>query len=157
MELTGFRRRVVIEDALSPMIERAEIAIGTFQERADRHFARPAHTCAPGDCEICTAHQDAWSAILAEGHPTRQEIRVAFRGRGLGSVSWDEVRAVIIRAILRDSPELMDTDYEELPPMQQLARTIANWIMEAFDDACWMTEEQGLAFIAADRPHTLAG
>lgn len=153
-------RNLIIEDAVSSMIEAAKIAIGTFSARADAHFASTPPACTHGhmrSCAVCEGRQDAWAAILANGHPTRDQIRAAFRGLGLGSVTRDEVRAVIIRAILRDSPEMRRRKYDNLPPMQQVARTVANWIMEAFDNAAWPTEDEAMAIVAADRPHTLAG
>ena len=51
----SMKRNLAIEDTISPMIERAKIAIGTFEERARQHFDRPAHTCTPGHCETCAA------------------------------------------------------------------------------------------------------
>lgn len=153
-------RNLIIEDAISPMIERAKIAIGTFGARAEAHFSAASPVCLHGhmeSCAICEARQDAWAAILADGHPTREEIRVAFRGRGLSTVTHEEVRAVLIRAMLRDSPEMRRRKCENLPPAQRLARTVAAWIMEAFDEASWMSEEEAMAVIATARPHTLAG
>ncbi len=140
-------RSLVIEDALSPLIERAKIALGRFPQCTERFFAQPPDRQRAED----------WAAILADGHPTRQEIVLAFRGRGLGSVSPEEVRAVIIQALLRDLPEMTHAADADLPPQQQLARTVATWIMEAFDEACWMTEDEAETFIVGARPHTVAG
>ena len=143
-------RNLIIEDAISPLVERAKIAFGSFGERMEHHSQKWAGQ------EFNTARQEEYAAVFSEGHPSRAEIKLVFRGLGLGIITREEVRAVIIRMFLRDTPE--DTgDYETQAPMQKLARTVANWIMGAFDDACWMSEEEAGGWLASARPHTTAG
>ena len=151
-------RNLAIEDALSPLIERAKIACGTYNQRIDPIMARVARhepRCKnkTGHCRTCARLSQEYAAEQ-QGPPSREEIKTALRG--LGRLTHDQVRSVIIRAFLRDTPEDRGPA-EDLPPMQRLARTVAIWIMEVFDDACWPTEEEALDMLATFRPHTNAG
>jgi hypothetical protein len=132
MKMTHTDRNLVLEDAISPLVERAKIALGTFDARWRAFFSLREASTPQEHAE----RQEQYAALLNEGHPTPSEVRRALRGRGLGSITYDELRAVIMRMFLRDTPEDCGA-YEQLAPMQQLARTVANWIMSAFEEAIW--------------------
>ena len=197
-------RNLKIEDAISPLVERAKIAFLTFDDRMARHNAQwehptnrmltsgreefdrlhaelleriadPVNAKYPvyvADAQSTLASMDAdgrdvfaaryggqqdYSAVLNDGHPSRAEIKLAFRGRTLGKINHDEVRAVIIRCFLRDTPEDTTTEFSELGQFQKLARVVSSWIMDVFDDACWMTEDEAEDWLASTRPHSIAG
>jgi hypothetical protein len=197
-------RNLKIEDAISPMIERAKIAYLTFEERVtlfngkweqpteemlapgreefDRlraelsnRIADPVNARYPvfvDDAKSTIAsmdedgsdvfstrlgRQEEWTTILNDGRPQRAEIKLAFCGKGLGKITHDEARAVIIRCFLRDTPEDTTTEFSELGQFQKLARVVSSWIMDAFDDACMMTEGEAEDWLASTRPHSIAG
>lgn len=112
---------------MSPFIERAKLAFSTFQERVAAFDEAATQQHWDG-----AKRQAAWTHLLNAGHPSPNEIKTI--RRDLGTITHAEVRGIIIRAMLRDTPEDRRA-YEVLTPWQQLTRTVTNWIMEAFDEA----------------------
>ena len=155
--VAGAERNLTLEDAISPLLERAKIAFLTFDQRIERHYQKWNGHAPYEEQQFPIERLDEYSSILNAGHPSRAEIKTAFRGLGLGKISHDELRSVIIRMFLRDTPEDTETEFEDLSQFQKLARVISGWIMDAFDDACWMTEEQAADWLASVRPHSIAG
>lgn len=104
-----------IEDALSPFVERAKIAVGLRQQLETAYWQKWGHDVS------CDQAVREWSAIQGDGKPTAAEIRAVLKT----GVTADQVRSVLNRLPI---PHISGIDAGEV---------VRRWLMDAFNEACW--------------------